>query len=235
MHFMKKKDSKKKRGRKMSEEKVLFKLEHVTGTSKKNYKLQDISLELPAGYIAGIAGENGAGKTTLFDYIMNPNMQYEGKILLGGKEIHDDYVTMRQQIGFVSERNQFFMYKSARENAKLAGCLFDTWDYNLFETMMKEMGVASGIALSNMSRGEYMKFQTAYAMAHHPVLYLLDEVTAGMDPVFRIDYFKLLQSLIEEENASVLMISHIQEEMERKMDYLGIMEEGRLVSWKENL
>jgi ABC-2 type transport system ATP-binding protein len=86
-----------------------------------------------------------------------------------------------------------------------------------------------------MSRGEYMKFQTAYAMAHHPVLYLLDEVTAGMDPVFRIDYFKLLQSLIEEENASVLMISHIQEEMERKMDYLGIMEEGRLVSWKENL
>ena len=219
----------------MSEEKVLFKLEHVTGTSKRNYKLQDISLELPAGYIAGIAGENGAGKTTLFDYIMNPKKQYEGKILLGGEEIHDDYITMRQQIGFVSEKNQFFMHKSARDNAKLAACLFDTWDYNLFETMMKEMGVSRSSALSTLSRGEYMKFQTAYAMAHHPALYLLDEVTAGMDPVFRIDYFKLLQSLIEEGNVSVLMISHIQEEMERKMDYLGIMEEGRLVSWKENL
>lgn len=219
----------------MSEEKMLFKIDHVTGVTKRNYNLHDISLELPAGYIAGIAGENGAGKTTLFDYIMNPNKQYTGSILLGGKEVHDDYITLRQQIGFVSEKNQFFMHKSGRENAKLAMCLYDTWDYNLFETMMKEMGVSSGSALSKLSRGEYMKFQTAFAMAHHPVLYLLDEVTAGMDPVFRMDYFKLLQRLIEDEKTSVLMISHIQEEMERKMDYLGIMEEGRLVSWKENI
>ena len=56
-----------------------------------------------------------------------------------------------------------------------------------------------------------------------------------MDPVFRVEYFKLLQRLTEDENTSVLMISHIQEEMERKMDYVGLMEEGRLVSWKESL
>lgn len=219
----------------MSEEKCLLEFTGVTGTSKKNYKLQDISFSLPAGFIAGIAGENGAGKTTLFDYMMYPEKQYTGRILLNGKEIHDDYVTLRQQIGFVSEKNRFFMHKSARENAKLAACLFDNWDNDLFEKTMKEMGVAVSRPLSKLSRGEYMKFQTAYAMAHHPVLYLLDEVTAGMDPVFRMDYFKLLQSLLEEENTSVLMISHIQEEMERKMDFIGVMEEGRLVSWKENL
>ncbi len=219
----------------MSGEKVVLEFVNVTGASRKNYQLQDISFSLPVGFIAGIAGENGAGKTTLFDYIMYPNRQYTGSILLNGKEIHDDYVTLRQQIGFVSEKNRFFMEKSARENAKLAACLFDKWDNDLFEKTMKEMCVASSRALSKLSRGEYMKFQTAYAMAHHPVLYLLDEVTAGMDPVFRIDYFKLLQTLLEEENTSVLMISHIQEEMERKMDYIGVMEEGRLVSWKENL
>lgn len=214
---------------------MILEFKNVTGVSKKNYQLQDISFALPAGFIAGIAGENGAGKTTLFDYIMYPERQYKGSILLDGKEVHDDYVSIRQQIGFVSEKNCFFMQKSARENTKLAACLFDNWDNDLFEKTMKEMGVAVSRPLSKLSRGEYMKFQTAYAMAHHPSLYLLDEVTAGMDPVFRIDYFKLLQTLLEDEKTSVLMISHIQEEMERKMDYIGVMEEGRLVSWKENL
>ncbi len=219
----------------MSEERNLLEFAGVTGSSKKNYKLQDITFSLPAGFIAGLVGENGAGKTTLFDYIMHPNKQYDGSILLRGKEMHDDYVSLRQQIGFVSEKNRFFMQKTARENAKLAACLFDEWDNELFEKTMKEMGVAVSRPLAKLSRGEYMKFQTAYAMAHHPVLYLLDEVTAGMDPVFRIDYFKLLQSLLEDEETSVLMISHIQEEMDRKMDFVGVMEEGRLVSWKENL
>lgn len=219
----------------MSEEKYLLEFVNVTGISRKNYKLQDISFALPAGFIAGIAGENGAGKTTMFDYIMNPHRQYEGSILVNGQEVHDNYVFARQQIGFVSEKNRFFMEKSGKENAKLAACLFDEWDQDLFEQTMKEMGISGAKKLSKLSRGEFMKFQTAFAMAHHPVLFLLDEVTAGMDPVFRIDYFKILQKLIEDEKASVLMISHIQEEMERKMDYIGLMEEGRLISWKESI
>lgn len=217
------------------QENGLLEFINVNGTSKEFYALQNISFSLPAGFIAGIVGENGAGKTTLFEYIMHPRKGYSGSILLDGKEIHDDYVTLRQQIGFVSEKNRFFMQKSARENAKLAACFFDDWDYDLFEKTMKDMQVASTRLLSQMSRGEYMKFQMAYAMAHHPRLYLLDEVTAGMDPVFRMDYFKLLQNLLEDGEISVLMISHIQEEMERKMDYIGTMESGKLVSWKENL
>ena len=219
----------------MSEEKYLLEFKNVTGTTRRNYKLQDISFALPAGFIAGIAGENGAGKTTMFDYIMNPHRQYEGSILVNGHEIHDDYVATRQLVGFVSERNRFFMEKTGKENAKLAACLFENWDMELFEQTMKEMGISCGKKLSNLSRGEFMKFQTAFAMAHHPILFLLDEVTAGMDPVFRIDYFKILQKIIEDETASVLMISHIQEEMERKMDYIGLMEEGRLTSWKESI
>ena len=86
-----------------------------------------------------------------------------------------------------------------------------------------------------MSRGEMFKFQTAFAMAHKPALYLIDEATAGMDPVFRIDYFKMLQEIISEENASILMTSHIQDEIYRKMDFVGIMEGGRMVQFGDTL
>jgi ABC-2 type transport system ATP-binding protein len=95
------------------------------------------------------------------------------------------------------------------------------------------MDVPASRAIERMSRGERFKFQTAFAMAHDTRLYLLDEVTAGMDPVFRIDYFKILHELIEEECASVVMTSHIEDEISRHMDYIGILEDGRLISFGE--
>lgn len=216
----------------MNDERGILEFKNVAGNTRDKFCLYDISFCLPAGYIAGIAGENGAGKTTLFDYIMNPKKQYQGEILICGKEVHEDYVTLRQQIGFVSDNNVFFMNKSAKQNAQIAECFFEKWDMELFENTMKEMNVSLTRPLCKLSRGEYFKYQTAYAMAHYASVYLLDEVTAGMDPVFRVDYFKLFQKIIEKEDASVLMISHIQEEMERKMDYIGIMRDGCLESWE---
>ena len=85
-----------------------------------------------------------------------------------------------------------------------------------------------------MSRGEKLKFQMAFAMAHGTKLYLLDEVTVGMDPVFRLDFFKILQKVIEKEEAAVLMTSHIMSEIQQKTDYVGILKEGRLLHFGES-
>lgn len=84
-----------------------------------------------------------------------------------------------------------------------------------------------------MSRGELVKFQLAFAASHHPKLFLLDEATAGMDPVFRTDFYKFLHYLIAEEECSVILSTHIEEEIEKQLDYVGILDEGRFVSFKE--
>ncbi|MBQ8040300.1 MAG: hypothetical protein IJ274_10600, partial [Lachnospiraceae bacterium] len=112
---------------------------------------------------------------------------------------------------------------------------YDEFDMELFKNSMNEMEVSTGTNYSRMSRGEKLKFQMAFAMAHKPVIYLLDEVTVGMDPVFRMDFFKVLQEVIKDEQASVLMTSHIESEMERKTDYLGIMENGEIIKFGESL
>ncbi len=212
-------------------EQELLKLEHVSGKKSKGFVLSDISFSLPAGYIMGIAGKNGAGKTTLIDYIINPAKQYTGSMTLLGKEIHDNSPFMRNKIGLVSDNNPFFLERSAKQNAKLTGGLYDNWDMQLFFEAMDRMELSPSKVVGKMSRGERMRFQMAYAMAHQPVLYLLDEVTAGMDPVFRIDFFRVLQQVIATEQASVLMTSHIEEELSRKMDYVGVLEHGRLISF----
>lgn len=213
---------------------MLLEFEHVTGTAKE-FRLEDVSFSLPAGFIMGLAGKNGAGKTTLIDYIVNPKKQYTGTIRINGVDIRENHVKMRNYIGFVSDVNRFLKDRTAMQNVEILGSLYENWDTDLFRDAMKKMDLSTAKTVGKMSRGELMKFQMAFAMAHKPALYLLDEVTAGMDPVFRIDFFKMLQEVIQTEEASVLMTSHIQTEIGQKTDYVGIMEAGRLVEFGESL
>lgn len=215
---------------------MLLEFNHVTGVNKKfrkKFVLQDISFSLPPGYIMGLCGGNGAGKTTLIDYIMNPHQQYEGVIRINGEDIRKNHSAIMNKIGFISEENNFFENLTIGTHEKLLSRFYDNWDKALFHTLLTKMELTAGKVVGNLSRGEFMKFQMAFAAAHHPVLYLLDEVTAGMDPVFRIDFFKLLNERIATEQASVLMTSHIKEEISRKIDYVGVMEYGKMIQFKE--
>lgn len=215
-------------------EPVILEFDHVSGLAKKGFVLSDISFALPAGYIMGLAGKNGAGKTTLIDYIVNPKQRYTGTIRIGGEDIRRDHSAMQNKIGFVSEKNNFLQEHSASQNAKIFGMVYQHFDYERFHYAMQQMELSETKIVGKMSRGERMRFQMAFAIAHHPSVYLLDEATAGMDPVFRIDFFRILQKVMEEEESSVLMTSHIAEEMDRKMDFTGILTNGRLSSFQEN-
>ena len=215
-------------------EEMLLEFEHVSGTKGK-FRLEDISFALPAGYIMGLMGPNGAGKSTLMSYIMQENVKYTGTIRVGGVDIKENHAYMKNYIGFVSEDNQFLDDYSGMDNAKLLGMFYEKFDVELFKESMKEMGVSTGTPYKKLSRGEKLKFQMAFAMAHSPKIYLLDEVTVGMDPVFRIDFFKILQKVIENEQASVLMTSHIESEMKQKTDFVGIIKDGKLVEFGESL
>ena len=214
---------------------MILEFKNVTGKTK-HFNLKDVSFTLEPGYIMGLAGKNGAGKSTLIDYIMNPKQQYAGEILIEGANIRDKHYYMMNRIGFISDNNEGFLRdKSAKENSEIFGPLYDDWDETRFFQAMQKMKLSPGRNVGGMSRGELFKFQTAFAMAHKPALYLIDEATAGMDPVFRIDYFKILQEIIAEEDASILMTSHIQDEIQRKMDFVGVMEDGKLVQFGETL
>ena len=213
---------------------MILEFNHVTGTSKK-YALQDINFSLEAGYIMGLAGKNGAGKSTLLDYIMNPRLQYTGEIKINGVNIRDNHRYMMNKLGFISDNNGFLNDRTAEQNAEILGSLYEEWDKGVFYNAMKKMDLSVKKTVGKLSRGEMFKFQTAFAMAHKPAIYLIDEATAGMDPVFRIDYFKMLQEIIADESASILMTSHIQDEIHRKMDFVGIMEGGKMVQFGDTL
>lgn len=221
---------------------MIFEMKNVSGKKKRGFNLKDITLSVPEGCITGITGKNGSGKTTLLKYIASPEKQYSGQILADGCEIHKTKETHRNLMNimaYISDDVRYFNEYSAALNGKLLSVFYKDWDEELYKKILLEFNLASDhpLALENplssLSRGEYIKFQMAFAMAHHTKLYLLDEVTGGMDPIFRKEFFRILHRVMDEDGASVIMTTHLQEEIDEKIDYVGILEEGRLVSAHE--
>lgn len=210
----------------------MIELVKVSG-QRKDFSLKQISFKAENGFIYGIAGKNGAGKTTLFHYILGDE-QGSGQILYDGKNITADRIDYMNCVGFISDENHFFMEMSSDKNGSMLGGFYREWDEASFKMWLKEFGVPGGVPLSGLSRGEYIKFQMAFAMAHKASLFLLDEATAGMDPVFRKDFFRILRGIASEDKV-ILMSTHIQEELERKVDYVGIMDNGSFGGFRENV
>lgn len=211
----------------------ILSFENVTGKGRK-FHLENISFEMMPGFIYGLTGKNGAGKTTLFQYIMKENAKYEGRIHIAGEDIRNDRFAAMNKVGLVSADNSFFGGCTCRENAKILGAFYDGFSMENFETVMDEFKVPPGKLYKKMSQGEKYKFQLAFAIAHNPCLYLFDEVTAGMDPVFRREFFDRMRQLIKDETAAILITSHILSEVENNTDYAGIMENGRFVAFGES-
>lgn len=203
--------------------------------SRKKTVLNNVSFSLEQGYLCGIAGKNGAGKTTLFETIISPESDYSGRITYRGTDIRKEHEEFLQYVGHISDDRSYPYDKSLRQIGDLFGPLYRAWDRELYLEQLSSFGLSSGKERGGLSRGENLKFQLAFAIGHHTRLYLLDEVTVGMDVIFRREFFELLGCLLEDEEVSVLMTTHIEQELDRNMDYIGIMDQGRLVSFGENV
>lgn len=210
----------------------MLEFKSVSGIEKR-FNLKDISFCAPKGYVTGITGVNGAGKTTLFHYIFDDKVRYNGEILYDGKNIRTDFTGFKNIMAYISDEKRFFQNLSVKENVRMLALFYDEWDNELFLRYIRQMEVPVGKRLSELSRGQYIKFQLAFSIAHRAKLYLIDEATGGMDPVFRKDFYNLLHELMVNEDITILMSSHIEEEISIHMDYIAILEAGRLVEFNE--
>ena len=116
----------------------------------------------------------------------------------------------------------------------MLGSFYDTFDIERFAALMEQMNLTTARTIGQMSRGENMKFQLAVALAHKPRLLLLDEPTAGMDPIFRKEFYRLLRQLLEVLDCSVIMPSHLEDDIEKEFDYIGRFEHGEFTSFYVN-
>lgn len=218
----------------------MFKLEHVTTGYNKKAVLHDISFNVKRGDFLGVIGPNGSGKTTLLRVMSKILKPWEGRVTL--EEVDIDQINHRElarRMAFVPQRGQelFFTYSVSdfvglgrtpymhrfqlMESAQDLGIVRQVMDL----TDISELAERS---LEDLSGGERQRAVIAQALAQEPEILLLDEPTAHLDIGHQIEILDLIKSLNEENNLTVLMVSHDLNLAAEYCDRLILLKDGRL-------
>ena len=194
-----------------------------------SFKLDDVSFTVPGGTIMGLIGENGAGKTTLMKCILNLVRRDSGSItLLGYDNIREERLA-KAEIGVVLDECFFHDSLRPKDLKRILGPVYPTWDDKLYADYLKKFKLPEEKLIKEFSRGMKMKLSLAAALAHQPRLLILDEATAGLDPVVRDEILDEFLSFICDEDHAILVSSHITSDLEKAADYITYIHEGKIV------
>lgn len=195
----------------------------------KDFQMNNVSLELPKGFIMGLIGENGAGKTTLIKMIMNLVKKDSGDIKVFDKDNIKFEREIKDRIGFVYDEACYYEHMSLEENEKIFSTLYSKWDNDKFHYYLNKFSLKKDKKLKELSKGMRMKFSLCLALSHGAEFIIMDEPTVGLDPVVRSEVLEELQNLMENENMGVLISTHITSDLERIADYITFIKDGNII------
>ncbi|MCM3784784.1 ABC transporter ATP-binding protein [Neobacillus mesonae] len=203
--------------------------------SRKEKTIGPINLELAAGFIYAIVGHNGSGKSTLLNMIHKVVLPETGRILWFGSEFEGELPTeLREKIGYVAEHSNIEEdLLTAREAAVFRSYWYSDWNQSLFDELLTKFEVPLKTKLKKMSKGERRKFEIAAALATQPSVLILDEPSSGLDPFAWKQMITELQQFMEQGNTTILIATHIIEEIRRLADYIILMHRGQTLGMVE--
>ncbi len=196
----------------------------------KSFELKDVSLRVPAGSIYGFLGPNGSGKTTTIRIVMGMLKPDRGSIHILGRSVPHDMPSILARIGYVPERPHVYPALTVAEQVRYHASFFKLWDAGWAKELMERLALDPERKISRMSKGENGKLLMLLALSQRPDLLVLDEPTDGLDPVVRRDVLAAVLDYVSETSATVFISSHLVHELERFCDWVGVMDDGRLVA-----
>jgi len=187
-----------------------------------------LNLTVPEGKIYGFLGRNGAGKTTTIRMLMGIIESDGGEIEMLGKPTHRLTLQQKQSIGYLSQGQFFYPWMTCREIGNFVAGFYPAWDEAEFKRLLQALDLPPKRKISALSHGMKVKLALALALAHRPTLLILDEPTAGLDPVARREFLEIVQQQSRTHHRTTFFSSHLIDEVERIADVVGIIDRGQL-------
>ena len=200
----------------------LLEVKDVSKTFGKKQVLNDVNLSITGGKIIGLLGKNGAGKTTLIKLINDLLTPTSGEILVKGKKIG---VETKKIISYLPERTYLNKQMKVSEVIDYFKDFYEDFDDKKAIKLLKDLDLDINEHLSKMSKGMQEKVQLVLVMSRKAELYILDEPLGGVDPATR-DY--ILDTILSNfnENASVIISTHLISDVERILDEVIFIDKG---------
>ena len=199
-----------------------------------DFELRDVNLILPKGCILGLVGENGAGKSTTIRLLTGELRPDSGTVsVLDAEPGSPDFRAVKERLGVVLDDAWFPEILNARQVGTMMAMTYGSWDAALYESYLTRFSLPREKNFKDYSRGMRMKLAIAVALAHRPEVLLLDEPTAGLDPIVRDEVLEIFREFNEAEDHAILISSHILSDLEKLCDYIAFLHQGKLLFCQE--
>ncbi|AKF05416.1 ABC transporter ATP-binding protein [Sandaracinus amylolyticus] len=189
--------------------------------------LRGLDLTVRPGDVYGFLGRNGAGKSTTIRILMGITRPSGGSVRMFGEPGGHDLVSWRQRIGYVAQEQSFYGWMTPVSIARFVRAFFPRWDDAEYTRLLRVLDVPSARRIGTFSGGTKVKLALALALAHRPPLLLLDEPTAGLDPVARREFLEIVRHEAEHSGRTTFFSSHLVDEIELVANRVGVVDEGR--------
>jgi ABC-2 type transport system ATP-binding protein len=191
------------------------------------WALRDCSLAIPAGHVTALVGPNGAGKSTLLNLAVGLTEPSAGTItVLGGLTAGSPAAL--DGIAFVAQDTPLYKNLSVADMLHLTRNLTRRFDQAYAEERLGQLGISLKRRSGKLSGGQQAQVALTLALARRPVLLVLDEPVAMLDPIARHDFMATVLAAAEADGISVLLSSHVLTELERVAGYLVLLSKGRV-------
>ena len=210
-----------------------IKLSHIN-KSFGDFAIRDLNLTVPSGTICGLVGENGAGKSTTIRLLMGALRPDSGTASVLGVDVTSlEFRDVKEDVGVVLDEAYFPESLNAVQVGKIMAATYRRWDQRLYDSYLKHFDLPEKKQFKDFSRGMRMKLAIAVALSHQPKLLVLDEATAGLDPIVRDEVLDIFNEFTREEDHSILISSHILSDLEKLCDYIAFIHKGDLLFCEE--
>lgn len=206
----------------------VIELENIN-KSFSGFSINNLNLSINKGYVTGFVGANGSGKSTTIKMIMNLIKPDSGHLKIFGMNHDDNEKDIKQKIGFVYDDNIYYEGLNLRDLQKIIAPAYHDWDKSSFNHYIDKFKLPLNKPIKNFSKGMRMKASLVLALSHNPELIIMDEPTAGLDPVFRKDLLNTLQKIMIDENKSIFFSTHITSDLEKIADYIVFVKDGKII------
>lgn len=212
----------------------LLELKGISRHVSDRFSLRDVTLAVEPGQIVGFVGANGAGKTTTIRAALGLIKLDAGEVYLFGQHCDanapdETQRHLRSRIGLVLDTCPFPSTLKVGQVEALVGPAYPAWSRETFAGFIERFGLDPKTKVKDLSRGMGMRLQLACALSHKAKLLILDEATAGLDPMAREELLDELLAFVSDGQRSVLLSSHITSDLERAADRVICIDNGSIV------
>jgi ABC-2 type transport system ATP-binding protein len=205
----------------------------IEGLSKRyeRFHLNNIHLRLPVGSVVGLVGQNGAGKSTLIKTALGLVRKNAGRVSISCVSGDPSPLNIRAQVGYVPESITFYEWMTLGRLVRFVSSYYPSWDQEYCASLLERFELDPDKQIKHLSKGMRVKLALLLALAHRPPVLILDEPTAGLDPVMKHHFLQELRRIISTgATRAILISSHILGEIEQVADRIAVLRAGVLVS-----